>query len=668
LVGTIKGKKNKNKELDLNEKIAEIKTETANQFNNVNNKNQNENIEELIQTLSENVATKNNQENKINEPTKNVIVTEDEQQDAESVADYDFGMSKMNNTHGDKDYRVAYYYLSKAAAKGHMKAREEIAIAQLFGDHVSLNITGARETFEDLSINKASSRAQFYLGFMYATGLGVKSNQAKSLAYFKFSALGNDSFGQMAMAYRYWSSINLEQNCEMALYFYSKVATHIAKRISTNRIGNLVHRIRLDEDEKSSTSSSNQLLLDDDLVQYYQLLADRGDTQAQYGLGLLYYQGGRGIHIQYDKAMHYFKRAAESGNNYAMAYLGKMYLEGDGNGELIKQDNQTAIHYFKMAAEKNNPIGQAGLGTVYLYGHGVEKDFDKALKYFQLSADQGYVEGNFLLGVMFYYGYGVRKDYKMAVKYFNLAAQLGHVLGYFNLAQMHATGTGVLRSCQTATELYKNVAERGPTAQLFTDAYNAFKENNIDSALIKYKFLAELGYEVSQSNAAYLLDQFATKLFNKNDSLKRALVYWNRAAYQGHHTARIKLGDYYFYGRGTKVNYEQAVSHYKYASEISHNPQAMFNLAYMHENGLGLKKDLHLAKRFYDMAFDTSVEAHLPVTLALFKLNLIFYLEKLFKPSLIEILLNTDEFWDVYLMTCIAGLITIVYLLMRQRN
>ena len=94
----------------------------------------------------------------------------------------------------------------------------------------------------------------------------------------------------------------------------------------------------------------------------------------------------------------------------------------------------------------------------------------------------------------------------------------------------------------------------------------------------------------------------------------------------------------------------------------------MFNLAYMHENGLGLKKDLHLAKRFYDMAFDTSVEAHLPVTLALFKLNLIFYLEKLFKPGLVEILFNTDEFWDVYLMTCIAGLITIVYLLMRQRN
>lgn len=160
-----------------------------------------------------------------------------------------------------------------------------------------------------------------------------------------------------------------------------------------------------------------------------------------------------------------------------------------------------------MAAEKSNPIGQAGMGIVYFYGSGVERNYQKALQYFQLSADQGYVEGHFLLGIMYYFGYGVKKDYKSAVKYFNLAAQLGHVLGYFNLAQMHATGTGVLRSCTTATELYKNVAERGSSALMFQEAHNSYKENDIERALIKYTFLAELGYEVAQSNVAFILDQ-----------------------------------------------------------------------------------------------------------------------------------------------------------------
>lgn len=37
----------------------------------------------------------------------------------------------------------------------------------------------------------------------------------------------------------------------------------------------------------------------------------------------------------------------------------------------------------------------------------------------------------------------------------------------------------------------------------------------------------------------------------------------------------------------------------------------------MYEHGLGLPKDLHLAKRYYDQALDTEPAAVLPVTFAL---------------------------------------------------
>ena len=448
----------------------------------------------------------NNIENKQDEVNEESKMQPEIVYDKEVQADYEMGMAKMNFTQGDKDFRGAYFYLNKAADRGHLKAREEMAIAMLIGDHVQRNITGAKQIFEYLSTSQGSPRSQFYMGLLYASGLGVKSNQAKALTYFTFSALGEDNLAQMALGYRYWSSINVENDCEMALNYYRKIATSVANRVSSNSVGTIIHRIRL-YDEEEKVAGQSQVMLDDDLVQYYQLLADRGDIQAQYGLGLLHYQGARGLNMQYDKALHYFTRAAEAGNNYAMAYLGKLYLEG---GPYVKQDNATAIKYFKMAAEKSNPIGQAGMGIVYFYGSGVDKDYAKALKYFQLSADQGYVEGHFLLGILYYYGYGVKKDYKMAVKYFNLAAQLGHVLGYYNLAQMHATGTGVLRSCTTATELYKNVAERGPSALIFQEAYTAYKENDVEKALIKYTFLAELGYEVAQSNVAYILDQCKT--------------------------------------------------------------------------------------------------------------------------------------------------------------
>lgn len=44
----------------------------------------------------------------------------------------------------------------------------------------------------------------------------------------------------------------------------------------------------------------------------------------QVVLGQLYYQGGRGVAVNHEMALHYFITAAESGNANAFAYLGKV--------------------------------------------------------------------------------------------------------------------------------------------------------------------------------------------------------------------------------------------------------------------------------------------------------------------------------------------------------
>ena len=41
----------------------------------------------------------------------------------------------------------------------------------------------------------------------------------------------------------------------------------------------------------------------------------------------------------------------------------------------------------------------------------------------------------------------------------------------------------------------------------------------------------------------------------------------------------------------------------------------------MHENGIGIEQDFHLAKRLYDQALETNKEAYLPVKLSLWKLR-----------------------------------------------
>ena len=56
-------------------------------------------------------------------------------------------------------------------------------------------------------------------------------------------------------------------------------------------------------------------------------------------------------------------------------------------------------------------------------------------------------------------------------------------------------------------QLFKSVAERGKWSSWFTEAYTAYKAGDIETALIKYYVLAELGYEAAQSNVAYILDK-----------------------------------------------------------------------------------------------------------------------------------------------------------------
>ncbi|XP_014788964.1 protein sel-1 homolog 1 isoform X2 [Octopus bimaculoides] len=579
---------------------------------------------------------------------------------------YEQGEVLINNTY-HKNYRAAYVFFKAAAQLNHTKALEYIGFGHFFGDHCNQNFTKAKEIFEDLS-NRGSARGQLGLGLLFSIGMSVNSSQARTIVYLTFAALGGDPLAQMALGYRYWAGIGVEMKCESALTYYRKVATLVSNMVSVSG-GPVIQRIRLQEEVENTHSNSG--LLDDDLLQYYHFLADKGDMQAQVVLGQLYYQGGRGVEINHERALHYFLMAAESGNALALAFLGKMYSEGS---PVVKQNNETAISYFKKAAEKGNAVGQCGLGLMYLRGQGVEKDYINALKYFTLAAEQGWAEGQLQLGIMHYSGLGVRRDYKLAVKYFNLASQGGHILAFYNLAQMHATGTGVLSNCHMAVELFKNVAERGRWSEMLMEAHSLYREGNVEAALIKYTFLAELGYEVAQSNVAYILDQGESMMFLKQETNKRALLQWTRAASQGSTIARVKMGDYHYYGFGTSVDYEVAASHYRVASEQHHNAQAMFNLGYMHEKGLGMKQDVHLAKRFYDMAAETSTEAQVPVTLALLKLGLFYgvdvfskemeFYKDFLKKLNPQLYLGPD--WDLYVITFLAVLLGLVILLRRQ--
>uniref|UniRef100_UPI00398F53D2 protein sel-1 homolog 1-like isoform X3 n=1 Tax=Pristiophorus japonicus TaxID=55135 RepID=UPI00398F53D2 len=582
---------------------------------------------------------------------------------AQEMEEYYQNGTKILKRSRDKNLRKdrGYKLLVKAADIGSTKAMERIAYALLFGDQLPQNVTAAKDLFEALAEN-GSHKAQTALGFMHATGIGVGFNQPKALVYYTFAALGGNFVAHMILGNKYLNGINLPRRCEAALIHYKTAAKYVADNVAL-RGEILTEKVRLTE--RAENRSSNGEIMDFDLYQYFQFIAEKGDLQSQVGLGQLHLTGSKGIEQDYEKAFYYLSKAVRGGSTNALGFLGKMYSEGN---EIIAQNNETALMYFRMAAKRDNPIGLTGLGSAYLYGKGVAVDYEKALKYFKKAADKGWVDGQFHLGVMHYTGLGVKRDYKVAIKYFHHASQAGHALALYNLAQMYGSGTGVVRSCLTATELYKNVCERGQWTERFLSAYFAYKENNIDSAFLQYLFLAEQGYEMAQSNTAYILEYEQSALISKMDCYHMALIYWNRAAAQGYSYARIKLGDYYYYGYGTKVDYETAASHYRLAAEQQHNAQAMFNLAYMYEHGLGTEQDLHLAKRFYDLAAETSIDAYIPVFLALCKLGTIDLIHSVQYANLSEVWkqINLDgllllwHLWDIFLIIILTLLVAVL--------
>nr|XP_027776946.1 protein sel-1 homolog 2 isoform X1 [Marmota flaviventris] len=527
---------------------------------------------------------------------------------------FNMGTKILQESKSQKQKAEAYMLFAKAADMGNLKAMEKMADALLFGNFGMQNITAAIQLYESLA-KEGSYKAQNALGFLSSYGIGMEYDQAKALIYYTFGSAGGSMMSQMILGYRYLSGINVLQNCEVALNHYKKVADYIADNLEKSE-GIPVEKVRLTE--RPENLSSNSEILDWDIYQYYKFLAERGDVQIQVSLGQLHLIGRKGLDQDYYKALYYFLKAAKAGSANAMAFIGKMYLEGNA---AAPQNNATAFKYFSMAASKGNAIGLHGLGLLYFYGKGVPVNYAEALKYFQKAAEKGWPNAQFQLGFMYYSGSGVWKDYKLAFKYFYLASQSGQPLAIYYLAEMYATGTGVLRSCRTAVELYKGVCELGHWAEKFLTAYFAYKDGDIDSSLVQYALLAEMGYEVAQSNSAFILESKKAKILEKEKMYPMALLLWNRAAIQGNAFARIKIGDYHYYGYGTKKDYETAATHYSIAADKYQSAQAMFNLAYMYEHGLGIAKDIHLARRLYDMAAQTSPDAHIPVFFALMKLE-----------------------------------------------
>ena len=368
---------------------------------------------------------------------------------------------------------------------------------------------------------------------------------------------------------------------------------------------------------------------------------------------LLYY-GARGLPRDQAQALQYYHRAAAavgdpSSASTGMCGVASMTLKGEGTEKNVTY----ATELYESAIEKYNSVQALnGLGYLYFYGQEFPKNETKAFGYF-LQAAETELDGDSLFntGFCLEHGLGVSKDPVRASHFYLIAAKkFGAFDAVRGLAGFHMMGVGLQRSARDALPYITAAVDyAGPWAKWVRRGLDQFLNKDFARSLMCYLHAGEMGAEVSQSNAAFILRRTYLKthfkvelpphaaspffalaqlgvtgvanlsstasLSSSNSSKQKPddppadedvlsaphlmLRLNNLAVFHGNVQASVALGYQYFQGEGVARDYDVAEYYFNKASAAG-DKLGSFYIAMMSHLGVGGKDpNIARAKRFY---------------------------------------------------------------------
>jgi uncharacterized protein len=156
----------------------------------------------------------------------------------------------------------------------------------------------------------------------------------------------------------------------------------------------------------------------------YLMAAERGDTEAQFIVGGMYFQG-IGTEKNQKEAFKWLYKAAKNGEStpQSQKILGQAFLLGN----VVPQNYTESIQWYQRASENGDHDAQNELAFLYYVGRGVQQNFDTSFKWFEKAAQGGLAVAQYNVGIMWYTGNGVEKpDLIQAYTWLSLAAANGH--------------------------------------------------------------------------------------------------------------------------------------------------------------------------------------------------------------------------------------------------
>lgn len=165
------------------------------------------------------------------------------------------------------------------------------------------------------------------------------------------------------------------------------------------------------------------------------------------------------------------ERTALSGVPEAQHDLAALYA----SGEVVGVDYERAIFWFKKAADAGIANAYYNLGVMRHQGLGLPVDLAQSVIYYSHAAELGHAEALYNLGIAYVEGQGAERNVERGADYFERAAQAGVLQAAYNLGFLYESGSDVIKNAQAAEKWYHFAAERGhPEAQ---QAYARFHVN-----------------------------------------------------------------------------------------------------------------------------------------------------------------------------------------------
>jgi len=214
-------------------------------------------------------------------------------------------------------------------------------------------------------------------------------------------------------------------------------------------------------------------------LEWYNKAANAGNDSAMYSIGYMY-DYGEGVEQDYSKALEWYNKAANAGNSAAINNIGYMYEFSEG----VEQDYSKALEWYNKAVNAGNAAawynkavnaGNAAamnnIGRMYEFGKGVEQDYTKSLEWYNKAANAGNATAMYNIGYMYDCGEGVEQDYSKALEWYNKAANAGNTAAMNNIGYMYDYGKGVEQDCSKALEWLKKAADAGNSAAMYNIGY-----------------------------------------------------------------------------------------------------------------------------------------------------------------------------------------------------